>query len=56
MIFKLMQISALYCDVETFDVCITQHILTDWGQDKMDAISQTTFTNAFSEWKYLNFD
>ena len=30
--------------------------LTHWGLDKMDAISQTTLSNAFPEWKYLNFN
>ena len=29
--------------------------LTHWGQDKMDAISQTTFSNAFSWMKMLEF-
>ena len=30
--------------------------LTHWGRDKMDAISQTTLSNAFLEWKCFNFD
>ena len=29
-----------------------QHILTHWGRDKIDAISQTTFSSAFS-WKII---
>ena len=31
-------------------------MLTHWDQDEMDAISHTTFSNAFFERKYLNFD
>ena len=32
-------------------------ILTHRGQDKIVAISQTTFSNALFEWKrYMNFD
>ena len=30
--------------------------LTNWGQDKMAAISQTTFWMHFLEWKCMNFD
>ena len=30
--------------------------LTHYGRDKMAAISQTIFSNAFIDWKYLNFD
>ena len=30
-------------------------ILTHWGRDKMDAISQTTFSNAFSWMKIFEF-
>ena len=30
-------------------------ILTHWGRDKMDAISQTTFSNAFSWMKIYQF-
>ena len=30
--------------------------LTHWGQDKMAAIFQTTFSNGFSSWKCMNFD
>ena len=29
---------------------------THWGWDKMANISQTTFSNAFFEWKCVNFD
>ena len=29
--------------------------VTDWGRDKMDAISQTSFSNAFSWMKMLEF-
>ena len=32
-----------------------QYILTHWGQDKMAAISQTTFSNAFSWMKTFKF-
>ena len=31
------------------------HILTHWGRDKMDAISQTTFPSAFSWMKMFEF-
>ena len=34
----------------------TQWILTHWGHDEMGDISQETFSNAFPEWKYMNFD
>ena len=30
--------------------------LTHWGRDKMDAISQTIFSNGILEWKCMNFD
>ena len=30
--------------------------LTHWGRDKMVAIFQTAFSNAFLEWKCINFD
>ena len=30
--------------------------LTHWGRYKMDAISQTTFSSAFLEWRCLNSD
>ena len=29
-------------------------LLTHWDRDKMAAISQTTFSNAFFKWKYMN--
>ena len=31
------------------------HCLTHWGRDKMDAISQTTFSNALSSMKMFQF-
>ena len=31
------------------------HVLTHWGRDKMDAISQTTLSNAFSWMKMCEF-
>ena len=30
--------------------------LTNWGQDKLAAISQMVFSNAFSWMKYMNFN
>ena len=36
-----------------FCKCMFQTDLTHWGRDKMDAISQTTFSNAFSWMKML---
>ena len=30
--------------------------LMHWGGNKMTTISQTTITNAFPEWNYMNFD
>ena len=40
--------------------CSASHLhcnpLTHWGWDNMAAISQTTFSNWFSEYKYLHFD
>ena len=33
-----------------------QWMLTQWGQDKMAAISQTIFSDHFHEWKVLYFD
>ena len=35
---------------------IHQLMLTHWGREKMDAISQTTFSSAFRKWKCLNSD
>ena len=35
---------------------VRQHILTHWGRDKIDAISLTTFSSAFSSNKILNSD
>ena len=35
------------------DMCM--NILTHWGRDKMDAISQTTFSSAFSWMKMFEF-
>ena len=35
-----------YC-VELFSTADNSHVLTHWGRDKMDAISQTTLSNAF---------
>ena len=32
-----------------------QYVLTHWGQDKMDTISQTTFWSAFSWMKMFEF-
>ena len=37
------------------DSYIYQHILTHWGRDKMDAISQTPFSSAFSWMKIFEF-
>ena len=34
-------------------VCVGLNVLTHWGRDKMDAISQTIFSNAFSWMKML---
>ena len=31
-------------------------MFTHWRRDEMAVIFQTTFSNAFSEWKYINFD
>ena len=36
-------------------VPVTQRVLTHWGRDKMDAISQTTFPRAFSSMKIAVF-
>ena len=30
-------------------------ILTHWGRDEMDVISQTTFSMHFIEWKCMNY-
>ena len=37
-------------------VHILEYYFTHWGRDKMSAILQTTFSNAFSWMKRLNFD
>ena len=34
----------------------TNMLLTHWSRDKMGAISQMTLSNAFLQWKCLNFD
>ena len=34
----------------------TQYYSTHWGRDKMAAIFQTAFWNAFFQWKCINFD
>ena len=39
----------------TVSFMINQHWLTHWGRDKMDAISQTTFSNACSWMKMFEF-
>ena len=36
--------------------CFVGAVLTHWGRNKMAAIFQTTFSNAFFEWKCMNFD
>ena len=46
------------CVIVAFDWCGTVFIhvfLTHWGRDKMDAISQTTFSSAFSWMKIFEF-
>ena len=35
--------------------CLRLNVLTHWGRDKMDAISQTTFSRAFSSMKIVVF-
>ena len=40
---------------DTQNVVYNQFDLTHWGQDKMDAISQTTFSSAFSWFKMFEF-
>ena len=45
--------------VDMLHLILEQHPgpnLTHWGRDKMAAIFQTTFSNAFSWMKYMNFD
>ena len=42
------------CDVSSM-VGDTTVLLTHWGRDKMDAVSQTTFSNAFSSMKIVVF-
>ena len=36
--------------------CLENFLLTHWGSDKMAAIFQKAFPNAFLEWKCMNFD
>ena len=36
--------------------CSILRVLTHWGRDKMATIFQTTFSNAFLEWKFINFE
>ena len=38
------------------DMLHANHLLTHWGWDKMAAISQTAFSNAFLKWKCMNCD
>ena len=50
--FPFLRLDFTYQEVE---ILVVQE-LTQWNQDKMATISQTTFSNAFLEWKYLNLD
>ena len=50
----LIKIRTLHCII--MDVYCGLAFLTYWGQDKMDAISQTPFQMHFLEWKCLNSD
>ena len=51
-VLKKRQKMHTYIDISSTEVSI----LTHWGRDQIDAISQTTFSNAFSWIKCLNFD
>ena len=52
-------LAAFWCQVILWingDRASVPNDLTHWGQDKMAAFSQTTFSNVFSSVKCLNFD
>ena len=48
MMIKEMIITHWHCLIWSIYVMVMTSQLTHWGRDKMDAISQTTFSNAFS--------
>ena len=47
----------LPCSFQHYRMCFDDHMmqLTHWGRDKIDSISQTTFSNAFSWIKMYHF-
>ena len=47
-----LHVCPLVCSFTCPSACLP---FTHWGRDKMAAISQTTFSNTFLEWKYMNF-
>ena len=49
------RISVLYLIFTTFVAPLLSQTLTHWGRDKMADISQTIFSNAFLEWKCMDF-
>ena len=58
---KLNKVQTMYIILEMCCIwwltsaCQSDEVLTHWGRDKMAAISQTTFSNAFSLMKIYGF-
>ena len=53
---RKMSLNPVYCTLKSWGKAGLYHwFLTHWGRDKMDFISQTTFSSAFSWMKIFEF-